>query len=161
MNLEDIFEYDPLSGILRWKVRLSNRVKIGDIAGTDNGRGYLRVGVDGKDYVAHRIAWEIVHGKIPEGMQIDHINSVRNDNRISNLRLVTHLDNVKNQKRHCTNTSGVAGVSWNKDREKWCAYINVEGKRKHIGLYDCIENAIAKRKQAERKLRYHDLHGNK
>ncbi|HEC8969323.1 TPA: HNH endonuclease [Salmonella enterica subsp. enterica serovar Senftenberg] len=162
VKFEDIFEYNPDTGELKWKVSFSNRIKAGDKAGSvKKDSGYIRLKLNGRSYQAHRIAWQICHGEIPAGMEIDHINSVRNDNRISNLRLVTHLENVKNQKKHCTNVSGVMGVSWNKKRQKWYAYIHADGKRKYLGYYDCMESAVARRRQAERHLGYHELHGNK
>ena len=86
-------------------------------------------------------------GKMPA--EVDHINRDKLDNRWSNLRPVSHTLNQRNHGGHQTNTSGVNGVCWHKHRNKWQAHIWVDGKNKHLGYFDCIEEAAAARKQAE------------
>jgi hypothetical protein len=99
----DFFEYSD--GFLYWKVRPSNRVRIGQKAGSKTSHGYLMVNFQGKGerqpkYV-HRIVWEMHFGFIPEGMVIDHINRNRSDNRIENLRVVTPCENTQTDDGKC------------------------------------------------------------
>lgn len=161
MKLNDLFEYNSCTGDLKWKISPSANVKAGDVAGCKNGRGYVRVSLKGKLYVAHRIIWELINGEIPEGMEIDHINSVPDDNRIENLRLVTHVENCRNQKQQCNNNSGITGVSWHKASGKWLAFIHKKEKKIYLGCFDCIEDAAAERRRAEKRLGFHDMHGRK
>jgi hypothetical protein len=79
---------------------------------------------------------------------IDHINGLTTDNRFENLRIVSHKVNSRNKKMHNTNTSGFNGVSWNKRYRKWETYIRVNNKKKYLGYYDTIEEAIAARESA-------------
>ena len=100
--------------------------------------GYLTVkmGQCRKRYFLHRIAWAIVHGKWPQN-QIDHVNGIKSDNRLCNLREASNADNMRNVGKQAHNTSGLKGVSWHKHRAKWRADTKVDGKRIWLGLYDC------------------------
>ena len=120
---------------------------------------YRFVSVDGKEQLLHRALWEAANGTIPEGMQIDHINGNTLDNRLENLRVVTHQENARNQKRRNDNTSGVTGVSWNKKKQKWEARITDNGKLVFLGLHDDWFEAVCARKSAEKRLGYHENHG--
>lgn len=149
---------------VRWKKHIpKSKFYEGDIAGTIDKDGYIRIALFRKAVLAHRFAWESIHGDIPEGMQIDHINHVRNDNRVENLRLVTHIENGRNTKRSTRNTSGCVGVYWNKSRCKWWSFIgNVKkGDRKSLGYYSEWFDAVCARKRAEFELGYHENHGKK
>jgi hypothetical protein len=103
--------------------------------------GYYVVKINSKAYPWHRLVWEHFYGPIPEGMQIDHINGVRDDNRLENLRLATNSQNGMNTKKYKNNTSGVRGVRWNKSKGKWEASINVNGKTKYLGSFKDIKKA--------------------
>lgn len=92
-------------------------------------------------------------------MELDHINHVRADNRISNLREVSRSQNNKNMPRYKNNKSGVTGVSWYRSAGKWRAQIRVEGKKKHLGLFDEIKDAAKAVEAAEAKYGYHENHG--
>ena len=95
--LNEWFDYNPETGILAWKKSPSRSVKIGKKAGHINNWGYVIVVLDRCKYKAHRLIWKIVYNEDPEeGKYIDHINQVRDDNRICNLRCVSHSENVKN-----------------------------------------------------------------
>lgn len=120
--------------------------------------GYLTGAILSMGYRAHRVAWAIYHGCWPVGY-IDHANGVRTDNRISNLRDVTKEGNARNQKLHTTNSSGVAGVSFCRDSDKWRARIPREGKMVYLGRFSTLEAAARARKLAEKDLGYHENHG--
>lgn len=154
---DDVFYYDGIN--LLWRVPPLASKKAGDIAGSVTNFGYRTVHYNRKRYLAHRIIWEMHNGQIPEGMEIDHINHDRLDNRIENLRLVSHAENQKNQKTHRMNTSGVTGVHWCKSRRKWVARITVNGKHINLGGFDSKDSAVSARKNAERRFGFHSNHG--
>ena len=87
----------------------------------------------------------------PNNLQIDHIYHNRNDNRKSKLRIANNTQNTVNRGMQSNNTSGIIGVSWNKQLKKWHAYISIYNKRINLGYFDNIDNAIIARKQAEDK----------
>ena len=118
-QLNEIFWYHPLTGKLFWKVSTARSVKKGDIAGCINGKGYRIVQIDGKLYRVHRIIWEMFNGSIPDGIEIDHINNIKDYNRIDNLRLATHNKNQHNRKLNNNNTSGVKGVNFHSQAGLW------------------------------------------
>lgn len=129
----ELFEYDPSTGALRWKISRSH-MKAGAIAGTDNGKGYLFVQVDGVRIVVHRVAWLLHYGELPS-LQIDHINRDKKANWIANLRLATNSQNIAYAPKKRTQT-GYRGVWLNKATNKYCAHISVGGKMKHLGSFD-------------------------
>lgn len=157
-RLRALFDYSEDTGAFTRKISTSNSVRIGDIAGWVRPDGYIGMRFDGRYYQAHRLAWLYVHGVWPEG-QIDHINGVRTDNRIANLRDVTHPENGKNQRMAANNTSGANGVHWFKARGKWRAEITVDGAKQHVGYFSDIEDAISARMAAEQRLGFHENHG--
>ena len=163
------FDYDGVN--LIWKKRPLSHFRAekymkgwnskfsGKVAGTESsGDGYIQVYVDNKPVKAHRIIWEIVNGNIPECMVIDHINHDRKDNRIENLRLTMPIENSRNQTRRKTNTSGFNGVSFNKKCDKYESYMNVDGKKKLIGLFSSAIEASEARIAASQGI-FHKNHG--
>lgn len=155
-RLKQLFRYTPKTGRF---TRLCSQpsVNAGDVAGCLQ-RGYVKIGIDGKVYNAHRLAWLYVNGEFPEN-QIDHVNGVRDDNRICNLRDVTNIENHKNQKTPVNNTSGVIGVSWIKGSKKWRSKIGKEFMQIRLGEFTDKFEAICARKSAENKYEYHANHG--
>ena len=147
--LRSILHYDQETGIFTRKVSTANQVKAGDIAGSPDGHGYLCIMVGSRLYRAHRLAWLYIHGSWPTG-QIDHINRNRTDNRIANLRDVSHKQNGQNRSKPSNNTSGHPGVVWHKRISKWQVKIKHNYKYIHIGYFTTIEDAIAARKAAEK-----------
>ena len=147
-----IFSYDEKTGILVWKINISN-IKSGTVAGSLDSKGHLRVNFKGKKYAVHRIAYEIAHGPIPTGMEIDHINRVKTDNRLINLRLATHTQNACNSKIRKDNISGSVGVFWVESRLRWVATIRVNKIKKYLGSFKTKEKACEARINAE--LNYH------
>lgn len=120
--------------------------------------GYLSARILGRSYLAHRVIWAFHHGEWPSE-QIDHINHNRKDNRIENLRLAPHDENMKNLKRNKRNKSGATGVCWKADKKKWRATIKVGDKHLHLITTIDKDKAIEARKIAEKKYGYHKNHG--
>jgi hypothetical protein len=120
------------------------------------GKVYKTGAIFGITYMAHRVAWSLHYGREPE-LFIDHIDGNGLNNRISNLRSVSHIQNMKNQKLRETNTSGVCGVSWSNGRKNgfWVARIG----NKHIGCYSKFEDAVKARHEASIASGYHQNHG--
>jgi len=119
--------------------------------------GYITMTILGKRYYAHRIAWLYHYGSLPEC--IDHIDGDGLNNKISNLRSVTKLENNKNSSMRIDNTSGHKGVFYSKQLNKWCAQIRYNNKTMHIGYFAEINDAIKARKEKEIKYGYHENHG--
>lgn len=151
MNWHEIFTYS--TGELLWKelpsrcVETNKRCAGKPVCGARE-RGYRRVVVSGKSYRVHRIIWEMHHGPIPEKLVIDHINGNPSDNRIENLRLATHAENMRNMKMH--NTLGVKGVY--RHKKKYMSTIRTNGVSRYLGVYDTIEEAHAAYKIAAQEL---------
>ena len=118
---------------------------------------YHRVG--SKRTMFHRVVWEEANGPIPDGMEVDHINGDTKDNRLENLRIVTHSDNLKNSKIRTDNKSGVVGVRWDKWRSKWAVQITSQGKMKPLGRYTDFFEAVCVRMSANNIYGYHPNHG--
>lgn len=161
LNWNDIFDYNPATGDLIWKIhrKAGSKSNIGDVAGNRQKRGYLYIWISGVLYMAHRIVWEMHNGKIGDGMVIDHLNHIPYDNRIENLRITTQLSNTRNNKRSKANTSGTTGVMWREKEGKWLASITVGRKRIYLGRFNDKISAVEARKLAEIKYGFHDNHG--
>ena len=158
----ELFLYNPWTGDLINRVERARRCPAGSPAGTrPTNNTYCVTWVKGHNHLNHRIAWTMHYGDIPADLELDHINGNRVDNRQGNLRLVTRVENMRNQKKRNTNTSGVMGVSWRSDRNKWTAFICANDKQKWLGDYTDKAEAIAVRKQAETDHGYHINHGRK
>ena len=156
--LKSLLDYNPETGKFIWKVSKNNRVKCGSEAGAIDFYGYRVIGIDKKRYLAHRLAWLWYYGRWPEN-EIDHINHKPDDNRLKNLRDVSHKQNGKNQSLSCNNTSGCIGVSWCKRNKKWRATIKANGKYMWLGYFKEKEDAIKAREEAEVKYKFHKNHG--
>jgi len=160
-ELKRILAYDEESGIFVWKVGRQGTGGAGSFAGTLRPTDcYIAISIGYTTYTAHRLAWLYVYGSFPIG-QIDHINHIRNDNRIINLRDVPAKSNYLNRTRQSNNTSGCNGVSWFKPTKRWTAKIGVRGKSIRLGYFTKKEDAIKSRKEAEIKYGFHDNHGQK
>lgn len=120
--------------------------------------GYLRGRFDGVEVYAQRVVWAVLKDAWPTS-QIDHINGVRTDNRIENLRSVSPAENAKNQKTRRNNTSGFQGVYWHESRGKWSAQIRLQTKLHFLGYFSKFDDACSKRKFAERQMGFHENHG--
>lgn len=169
--LRQLLRCDPVSGRIFWLTRpremfTSDRtfgMWNARYAGTEaftakNGSGYKNGSINGKNYQAHRVIWAMHHGSWPVN-EIDHINGIRDDNRIVNLRDVSQGENQRNARRRIDNESGHCGVSWRKESRRWRAEIRLNGKQKNLGYFTDIDDAIAARKAAEIKNGYTERHG--
>jgi len=125
-KLKDLFRYDAESGDFYWLTSGKGRV-FGVPAGTITNHGYRSITIDFKRYVAHRLVWLWHNGYLPG--ELDHINRKPADNRIENLREVTHSENLWNSKTRSDNTSGVRGVCWDKQKSKWKVQVGPPGNR--------------------------------
>lgn len=142
-RLRELLSYDPETGVFTRIVgRPGPNARAGDIAGCDNGQGYIRIYVDGKPYKAHRLAWLYKHGEFPQ--EIDHIDCDRSNNRIANLRPVTRGQNRTNCGAYKSNTSGFKGVSFNRRSQKWIAQIQKGGRKIGLGYFATPEEASAR-----------------
>lgn len=159
-ELKSILHYDPVTGILTWLKRLSYSIKVNDEAGCADKDGYINIGIKGKLYKAHRLAWLYMTGFFPKE-DIDHINHITGDNSFKNLRAVSHAENLKNQKLHKNNISGYTGIYQSKGDKKWEVEIKVDGKTKYLGRFRNLEEAVIERKKAEVFYRFHKNHGEK
>ena len=168
--LRKLLSYDPDTGVLTWRKRPRSMFKSDRIWRTWNTRyadnpagnagwgGYHCLSIFDQPYGAHRLAWVLATGRWPVKV-IDHINGVTGDNRLENLRAVTHQDNLRNAALSSLNTSGVTGVYYDKERSKWAAQMVVSGNNLHLGRFKTKQEAILSRKSAERKYGFHHNHG--
>jgi len=149
-RLTELLEYAPDTGKFTWKIDRNSYVRKGDVAGTFDTKGYIQIRVDDTAYLAHRLAWMYVHGSWPT-IQIDHTNRNRSDNRLANLRLSTQALNNQNASKRRDNKSGITGVWRNKRLAKWQAYICVDNKQIHLGVFDSFDAAVQARTLAVQK----------
>lgn len=141
--LTDLLHYDPDTGVFT-RAKAIRGCRVGEVAGCDNGRGYIRIRVSGKYVLAHRLAWFYVNKSWPEG-EIDHINRNGLDNRMKNLRVVNRSENLLNKGLDRRNTSGVKNVSWDERRGKWVAQLRRSGEQFNLGRFTTkheAENAV-------------------
>jgi len=172
--LRRLLDYNPDTGVFIWKPRSgwmrSSTSGVGRIsswntrfAGKEafkqlDQQGYTRGVIWGRTFWAHRVAWAIHYGAWPE-QQIDHIDGDRANNKISNLRDVTHTENTRNTGLQKNNSSGCTGVGWHKAQGGWRVRIGHKGKHIYLGKFEKLDDAIAVRKAAEVKYGYHANHG--
>jgi len=146
--LKELVSYDPETGIFTC-IKTRCRTKKGNIIGTIDSKGYVKAGILGKVYFCHRLAFLYMEGYFPE-QTVDHINGIRTDNRWENLRHVSRKCNSQNKKLSSNNSSGFYGVSYNKRTNRWCSYIQLEGKQTIIGYFKSpVEAAVARVKYEE------------
>jgi hypothetical protein len=164
-ELHKLLSYSPDTGALTWRARR-------DVKASWNTRyagkpalacihedGYRKGRIHRVLFRAHRVAWALHHGSWPE-LDIDHINGDRSDNRITNLRQVTRSENQRNMRLPSDNKSGVVGVYWSTARKKWVAEIrNAQGRKRHLGVFEDLEDAATARRAAELDEGYHQNHG--
>ena len=131
------FIYDPVTGSIKNKTQ-RNTAMIGALSGYVDNNGYRIMRCLGKLYKGHRVAWLLNYGDIDPLLQVDHINCVRHDNRIVNLRLVDHRGNCANRAKK---RSLPTGVSWHKPSNKYTAQAVIKGKKKYLGVFSDPDEA--------------------
>jgi hypothetical protein len=148
-RLRELVEYDPATGhLLRKKAHRGNAA--GRSIGYLSHEGYLQAQLDGRKYQQHRLVWLYITGEWPRG-EIDHINCVRDDNRISNLRDVEKCINAQNRRSAQKNSAtGALGVTKNGNR--FAARIIIAGRYRHLGMYGSVELAHAAYVAAKREI---------
>jgi hypothetical protein len=139
-ELIELLEYDPDSGIFTWKYTRSNRAVKGSIAGTITEDNYISITINSKIYRAHRLAWFYCFQDWPTN-SIDHINGIRSDNRLDNLREVTYTQNSYNTRAHIDSATKVKGVYFNKLNNNYRAQIRYNGKTISLGSFKTVEEA--------------------
>ena len=153
-EVRDLLDYNPVTGEFVWKITLSNRAPAGSVAGNVTEIGYRHIKLNGRTIRACRLAWFHYYGEIG-GMEIDHINGDRADDRIANLRLCTRSQNLANRRKQSNNSSGYKGVS--KSLGKWRATIRAGGRNIHLGTFECPRLAHQAYLEAARKY-YGEFH---
>lgn len=172
--LDRLFSYNAASGELIWRERplwmfqdcprgrqanalaWNNRFA-GKRAFTTNDNGYFRGKIFRRSFLAHRLIWRMLTGECAG--EIDHINGNGLDNRLENLRPVSHLENMRNVPLYRANKSGVTGVYWSEPKKKWQAAIRVDGQQVHLGTFTDFNEAVEARRLAEEKYGFHQNHG--
>jgi len=153
-RLKEIVFYNQETGLFTWKINLGPRAVIGCVAGSSDD-GYVRIGIDGELYLAHRLVFLYVDGYLPEG-EVDHIDRVRWHNWRSNLREASRQCQNRNCGMLKNNKSGIKGVYWYKPTGKWQAYITLNRGRFALGYFDNIVEAACHRFAAEQCLGFQD-----
>ena len=169
--------YEPDTGHLYWRFRIAgtpygggvvseraanifNGAWAGKRADRSGHQNYRRVRLFYVAFHAHRVIWALHFGSWPD-QSIDHINGDSGDNRLDNLRVVSHQENCMNRRHRVDNVSGRTGVQWHKRSQKWIARINIAGKDTCLGYFADKTDAIAARTAAESLHGYGPNHGSK
>ena len=179
-SLLELLEYDPHIGTLSWKKRdikwfkneLGSKLwhgrcynkPVGSVRNKKDRTDYSSILVslpDGSQRYAHTLIWIMVYGFDPAsiGLCVDHINGDALDNRLVNLRVVTSVENSRNQKQAINNSSGQTGVRFENRTGKWVAQIGINYKNLYLGSFDTLEEAVHARKEAEKEHGFHNNHG--
>ena len=135
-RLKELLSYDRETGLFTRNISRPN-AKAGSIAGSTSSR-YAMIGIDGRSYRAHRLAWMYVYGEYPT-FDLDHRNRNRYDNRISNLRKATRSQNELNKEWQDTSATGYRGVTIQGKRYR--ADISIDNHSKYLGTFDTPEEA--------------------
>lgn len=160
--LRERLEVFPDEGTLRWKycARMGNNWNsrfAGKIAGCRSVGTYRTISIDSVKISVHQIIFAMVHGYFPEN--VDHINGIRHDNRIQNLRAATRRTNARNAAKRCHNTSGYNGVSWDSKECKWAVRLTVDTKTIYLGRFSDLNEAVKIRLLANKRYGFSDRHG--
>ena len=137
-ELTENIDWNLDTGVGVW-IKARRGCKLGAEVGAYHSQGYRHIKIKGKNLRVHRIIYFLTHGHCPK--YIDHINQIKDDNRIDNLRGCTQQENLRNRRIAKNNKSGYKGVCWNKQRNKWRAQIRINGKSIHLGYFGCPKEA--------------------
>jgi hypothetical protein len=139
-RLCELLEYRPDTGEFVWRTTTSNRAIAGEVAGHVTNCGYVRIALDGKRYLRSHLVW-LLHTRALPTRRIDHKNRDRTDDRLSNLRLVSATQNLCNASKRSDNTSGVTGVGWSKQKQRWHARLKVDGRVVYSKFFSSLADA--------------------
>ena len=131
------FDYDPETGVIRW-VKSGSGITVGSVAGNSTKR-YVWIKYHGRYLAGHKVAWLLSYGEWPSHV-VDHVNGVTTDNRISNLRRASVVENIRNRQVRSDNASGFKGIQ-KRGPNKWRARIFLSGKSVHLGFFESAEAA--------------------
>ena len=170
--LRECLAYSPDTGVLTWKERPRGHFNsdavyrqfttryAGQVAGGPDRQGYHKLRIGRTLVTAHRVVWAIVTGAWPDpGLQIDHIDLNKSNNRFTNLTLISPGVNSRRYARSKRNNSGATGVHYSHTDRRWIAKIRAEGKTVTIGAYRSFEEAVAARRAADAAFGYAANHG--
>lgn len=143
----ELFSNPTLQSVNAWNATYADTPAINGLCG----HGYRRGSLLGNLVSAHRVIWKLIYGYDP--VAVDHINRIRHDNRLTNLREVTPSQNARNRNIRPQNKSGVAGVHKLKGQQSWQAGITINGQRLHLGTFPSFEQAAEARRLAEKSAR--------
>lgn len=150
-RVKELLNYNPLTGNFTWIVNRGS-AKIGYTAGRKDTSGYIQISIDGRRYMAHRLAWLYIYGTWPAD-EIDHKYRDRANNRIEDLRPAEDYEQLQNISTRNDNTSGYIGVKKHgRKKNRWQASIQVKGTRHYLGTYAAEEANFA---YSEAKIKYH------
>lgn len=150
-ELKRLLDYDPDTGLFRWKTSLSYRGTVGRIAGNKHDKhGRTRISIANRQYFAHRLAWMWMTGEFPTN-DVDHINGNPSDNRWNNLRVATRSENLCNRLTK-SSSGGFRGVYWKPRDRRWIAKIQIGGRQIYLGSFDDPQKANEAYKEAAKKL---------
>lgn len=167
--LLELLQYLPETGDMFWRERPSkyfknaasvapwNAKNAGKLALSADFNGYRGGSLLGRAHLSHRVIWKYMTGENPG--TIDHIDGNRKNNKWSNLRSVTMLENNRNSQTYRNNTSGHVGVVYVKPTNRWRAQAKQDGKYRYFGTYDTLEEAVRARKAGAKKIGFHPNHG--
>jgi hypothetical protein len=159
-RLKEVLHYDPLSGEWTWLADMKTgrgagrvHIKKGTRAGTvSSAKGYRKIGVDGRRYWAHRLAFLWMTGEWPKH-HVDHIDGNGGNDVWTNMRDVPRGVNMQNVRRATVDSlTGILGVTFNRARKKWVAQISINSKSKGLGYFDTADAASAAYLSAKRQL---------
>lgn len=146
-KLKELLNYNPETGVFSW--RNSGRGRRPQRAGTSESSGYERITICGEKHYSHRLAWFVVTGEW--AIEIDHVDGDGMNNKISNLRKATRVQNMRNRGIAKNSKSGITGVSFNNEKKMWCSYIQLNGKTRHLGFFKEKSHAATARRAAEKE----------
>lgn len=149
-QLRELFTLDPDEGVLRYRVK-HLRYKAGLVAGSVGHKGWRSIMVNQRRYQAHHLVWMYVHGRWPTH-ELDHVNGIRDDNRLSNLREADAFQQVMNSARPPTNKSGARNVYFIRKSGKFRVSVRYRGKHVHIGHFSTLQEASVAATDARNRL---------